>query len=190
MADITVKETQELTSPQYHSFPEPSHPLGTMGGSTKKPSGRGRKNSDKQPAHPPGMGKDPAYPPFAQYQQLKEEQDSDDAAYMASLANPSGNALTHFGPSSQTAAASPSTPGHLVSSSPMAPLSSSSAQMVLPAGRRKTGQLICWNYTNKPVPYKGNGNGRQRGRNLIQWIRRCPTATISLELWSLLLICF
>jgi hypothetical protein len=175
MANMTVQETQELTNPQYQSFPEPSHPFGIMGG-TRKPSGRGRKNSDKQPAHPPGMGMDPAYPPgmgkdpevLAQYQQqLKQEQDSDDAA-----------------------AAGTSTPGPLVSSSPMAPLSSSSAQMVLPIGRRKTGGLICWNYTNKPVPYKANGNGRQRGRNLIQWIRRCPTATIPLELWSLLLISF
>lgn len=73
-----------------------------------------------------------------------------------SVAEPSTNAQP-------SAVAGPSTPvrrscDRVVPS--FVPTPSLSCQLVMPEGRKKNGAPIDWNFTEKPVPYKGNGNGR------------------------------
>jgi hypothetical protein len=113
--------------------------------------------------------------------QVKKELDNDINPNLACLQDGPRHVIS-FGQPPQ-ALTSPLTPGHHVSSSPLPPSSSGSGQLVLPPGRKKGASMILWNYNEKPVPYQGSGNGRQRGRNLIQWSRELlPTLDKSLSL--------
>lgn len=143
----------------------------------RKPSARVRATPKKGAVDDGGGNED---------HQVKSELENDAGLSLASLKDGS-TSLIPLGQPLQ-ASTSPSTPGHGVSSSPMPPSSAASGQLVQPPGRKKGAPLILWNFDEKPVPYRGSSNGRQSGRNLIQWSRKLAltqTFPVSLEVHRL-----